>query len=115
MKWAVQGCRAWQREGLTSPDVVLEASRRYADASDLVGRFLDDCCEVVPGASVTAEKAFEAFQEWSAQHGIVGDEGLTETMFGTRMGERFERKHTRKGNTYLGVQIGPPAAAGGQA
>ena len=60
---------------------------------------------MVPGARVTAEKAFEAFRDWSVEHGIVGDDRLTETMFGTRMADRFERKHTRTGNVYVGLRL----------
>jgi len=44
LAWAVQGCRAWQRDGLQTPAEVQNATDEYRTESDPLAPFLEDCC-----------------------------------------------------------------------
>ena len=39
LTWAVEGCLAWQREGLIGPEAVLAATHQYRAESDVLGEF----------------------------------------------------------------------------
>jgi putative DNA primase/helicase len=41
LRWAVQGCLAWQKRGLDMPAIVQEATAQYRDESDVLGQFLN--------------------------------------------------------------------------
>ena len=46
LNWAVEGCLQWQRQGLRSTPEVQAATHGYQDDMDVLGDFIDECCEV---------------------------------------------------------------------
>jgi putative DNA primase/helicase len=52
LRWAVQGCIAWRKDGLRPPTVVTEATKEYRAAEDVVGAFVDERCTLAPGKHV---------------------------------------------------------------
>ena len=46
LNWAVEGCLQWQRQGLRSTPEVQAATQAYQDDMDVLGDFIDECCEV---------------------------------------------------------------------
>jgi putative DNA primase/helicase len=46
LAWALEGCRLWQKEGLSFPESVINATGEYRRDSDHVGRFIEECCAV---------------------------------------------------------------------
>ena len=48
LRWAVEGCLAWQREGLVVPEAVAAATLEYQQDQDNVGRWLAERCELGP-------------------------------------------------------------------
>lgn len=73
LRWAVDGCLAWQHDGLQVPAAVLAATRAYRDESDQLGRFLADCRD--PNASspvhdvTESTDVFKAFERWAQAEG----------------------------------------------
>ncbi len=65
LAWAVRGCLEWQRRGLGDvPTAVREATESYRQQSDPLREFLEECCEVRPGATVPVGDLWKAYQEW---------------------------------------------------
>lgn len=64
LRWAVDGCLAWQRQGLNPPPAVLAATEDYRESEDSIRRFVADRCLVAPGAWVTAKALKAAYREW---------------------------------------------------
>jgi putative DNA primase/helicase len=64
LRWAVEGCSAWQRDGLGTPDVVREATAEYRASQDVIGSFLAESCVTYPQASVGATVLFNAYKTW---------------------------------------------------
>ena len=63
LRWAVDGCAAWQREGLNPPAGVREASEAYLEGEDILGQWLDERCEV---GNPRHLEAFDAlFADWT--------------------------------------------------
>src|SRR4051794_373979 len=44
LAWAIQGCLDWQKEGLSPPLAVLEATEEYLVSEDALGTWLAECC-----------------------------------------------------------------------
>lgn len=46
LRWCIEGCLAWQTDGLTPPPEVDAATAAYRTSQDVLGRFVAECCEV---------------------------------------------------------------------
>ncbi|WP_437202004.1 phage/plasmid primase, P4 family [Planctomicrobium sp. SH664] len=52
LAWIVEGARLWLQAGLQEPDTVRLATAEYQSDSDVIGRFISDCCITLPGQKV---------------------------------------------------------------
>jgi putative DNA primase/helicase len=69
LAWMIRGCLDWQAEGLNPPDRVRETTEEYFDAEDAVGRWMRECLTPVPGATITSQKLYLSWREWTNQNG----------------------------------------------
>ena len=83
LAWAVAGCLAWQREGLSVPDAVKKATEAYRAESDTLGQFLAECT-TIEGANLQAQAGplFEAYKQWCAAN---SEHELTRVSFGRQL------------------------------
>ena len=103
LAWAVEGCLSWQQEGLTAPDAVRLATTSYRDEMDVIARFFDEHCIITPEGSVASSELYGKYKEW-AQEG--GERPMTQTRFGRRIVERFEKRRTSAGRQeYVGITL----------
>lgn len=63
--WMLEGCAEWQRIGLTAPQCVLAAANEYFAAEDLIGHWIDECCDQGPHAKATASNLFASWSTWA--------------------------------------------------
>jgi len=61
MTWAVEGCLAWQRQGLQAPQLVRDATEEYFEEEDAVGEFVEEECQV---SSLAREGISAIYQRW---------------------------------------------------
>lgn len=99
LKWAMDGCLLWQREGLEPPEAVKEATRQYKSEMDVISSFLDACC--VPVGEVQASVLYQAYRAWAQENGEY--DGMSNTKFGREMMERHTRIKRKNGFYYVGV------------
>ena len=87
LAWAVEGCLEWQRDGLGEPQKVRDASAQYQSEQDVIGTFLDECCEIVEdnAAYTLMRDLYPVYQEWCKQS---GEPMLKKQGFGDRLTER---------------------------
>jgi putative DNA primase/helicase len=96
LAWAVQGCLAWQREGLGLPERVREATAAYRERENIVGQFVDEACYRHPQAETTTAVLYAAFEEWCDRAGErpAAKRGFSERL--ERLGfRRNENAHSR--------------------
>jgi putative DNA primase/helicase len=55
LRWAVQGCLAWQQEGLGIPEEVQQATAAYRQDMDALAGFLASCCVKGPDEQATSK------------------------------------------------------------
>jgi putative DNA primase/helicase len=103
LRWAVDGCLAWQRDGLGCPPAVANATQRYRDEQDVIGRFLEDCCVIAPHATVRSSGLYAAFSRWAHQN---GERDQTQTRFATAIAERgYAKEKDRVGHFFRGIGL----------
>ncbi len=104
IRWVVEGCLMWQRDGLGAPEAVTAATTVYQQQMDVLGRFLGEATE--PGLStnqVQSRKLYRAYCSWAA---AAGEFTVSERVFSERLANRgLVRKHTEKGNVYFGLRL----------
>ena len=69
LNWAIEGCLAWQLEGLEPPAAVQQATKGYREESDVLMPFLDDCCLIDSGAFIESSKLWIAYMKWTERNG----------------------------------------------
>jgi putative DNA primase/helicase len=95
LRWAIDGCVAWQKERLGVPPAVREATSSYRTEMDDLAGFLEECCEAGQEYRVGAGPLYEAYRTWC---GHTGDQPLSQKLFGKTLTERGY--HRVKSGTY---------------
>jgi P4 family phage/plasmid primase-like protien len=67
--WALEGCLQWQRQRLNPPSAVLEATREYLEEEDVLGAWIDECCEQGPEYTEASALLFASYRCWKERHG----------------------------------------------
>lgn len=69
LRWGIAGTLAWQHEGLNPPSVVLASTQEYFDDQDVVGRWVDEQCELLPTAETLNKDLYQNFVVWTQKNG----------------------------------------------
>jgi len=104
LNWAIEGCLAWQRDGLGTPEKVKAATKAYREEMDVLGPWLEDCCILGKENQTTVKLLYESYTTWCEAN---GDKPISKTMLGKRLGERgLDRYQGPGGKRYwLGISI----------
>lgn len=88
----IEGMIDWRVKGLIEPPSVLQATARYRDDSDPLGRFLGLCVAKVPGGRVQSSKLYALFIAWTT---AAGERPWSQMGFSSAMLDRgFEKKQS---------------------
>jgi putative DNA primase/helicase len=75
LQWCIEGCLAWQREGLRPPAIVTGATEEYLAAEDAFAQWLDDRTERRDGTWESATVLFDDWKRWAEANGeFVGSQ-----------------------------------------
>jgi putative DNA primase/helicase len=110
LRWAVEGCLEWQRDGLKVPRAVTEATATYRAAMDPLRRFIEDCCVLHPQAFVEVGRLHEEYVKWSEDVGA--DQLLRKADFGRQLRTRGldTRKRSKGVRVWEGIGLREPVA-----
>lgn len=64
LKWMLEGCLLWQKEGLQSPSSIDTASKDYREEMDILLPFIKECCTVNPLAKVELKDLYNEYQAY---------------------------------------------------
>ena len=102
LKWAIEGCLLWQKEGLASPKIINDEVKEYHREMDSISAFIEECCVVDPNASVQSSELYNAYDSWAK---VNNEYLMSSTKFSNKMAERF-RKAVSSGRRYFkGIKI----------
>lgn len=64
LAWMIEGCVAWQKEGLNPPLSILKATTEYLDDQDTLGRWLSDECNLGEKLSASSTELYASYKRW---------------------------------------------------
>lgn len=69
LNWAIAGYSDYKINGLGAPKVISEATAEYKADSDIVGRFIAECCISGTAYSCFAKDLYQRYLKWSQENG----------------------------------------------
>jgi putative DNA primase/helicase len=69
LRWMVEGCLEWRRDGLGAPASVAAATDDYFESQNFFGRWMEDRCNLGWGMSDTPIALLRSFQDWCRENG----------------------------------------------
>ncbi len=71
LAWMVEGCLDWQKRGLSdTPKTILDATGSYQEEQDLVGAFLNECCEMSPLNEASSTDVYAKYKTHCIDNGL---------------------------------------------
>ena len=75
LRWMIDGCLIWQRDGLNPPQAVIDATNKYLETEDLIGTWIEDRCECKTSYHDTSASLFASWKAWAELNGeFVGSQ-----------------------------------------
>ena len=107
LRWMIDGCLDWQRNGLVRPQSVIDATADYFAAQDLVGQFLEEECDCEPGNTWKAVPYGELYAAWSTYAKSAGEEAGSQKALSEQLNRRgFEKRKGAKGvRLFVGIRL----------
>ncbi len=102
LTWAVRGCLDWQGSGFGESQAIKTATAEYRHDSDILGDFIEDCCQLDPEARMLKSELKEAYEAWCKDN---GQEPVTQRTFSTRIQEKGVISHRGHANKHYWVGI----------
>jgi putative DNA primase/helicase len=103
LRWAVEGCLAWQQEGLEPPAAVNRATRDYRAEMDVIAAFLQDCCVLGPEREVLAGDLYAEYTDWCTQ---MGESPVSQKALSTTLRERdYTPGRRSSGRIWRGIAL----------
>jgi putative DNA primase/helicase len=103
LAWLVEGCIAWNRDGLKPPAVVRQANLEYRQESDELAGFLDTFTYRSKGHTVAVEAFYQAYLSWATQ---FGEKAYSGRELSKMLKERgFEQKRTKRCFVWCGLGL----------
>jgi putative DNA primase/helicase len=106
LQWLIDGCLAWQEQGLAPPEAVVRATDAYFAGEDGYSDWITDRCDVMAGFWSRSSDLFSSWRDWAEKAGQhPGDN------------KRFREEMERLGFTHRHLKTGigglerEPAAA----
>jgi P4 family phage/plasmid primase-like protien len=104
LRWAVDGCRLWQAEGLGPPKEVRQATDEYRADMDVLGGFLAERCWLKDEkAEIGAGELYADYEGWAA---TAREKPLSMKTFKVALQEHgLKAVHKRTGWVWLGLRL----------
>jgi putative DNA primase/helicase len=108
LAWAIEGCLQWQKDGLRPPKAVTEATESYLESQDILGAWLDECCERDANAWTSSTDLFASWKEWAEERQEwVGSVNSLSGRLEDRGGFRKGKNKKQTGRGFWGLQLKP--------
>jgi putative DNA primase/helicase len=104
LQWAVDGCRAWQAEGLGMPHAVAAATQEYFADQDLLAQWMAERCKV--DAKVETPSS-ALYRDWSAWCDARGEQAGSGKRFSSALERHHAKRHTMTGTMFAGLRLLP--------
>lgn len=103
LRWMIDGCLAWQADGLGEPPAVAAATADCLDAQDAIGLFLAARCTLRPDATAAAGDLWRAWRAFAEDSGEAA--GPHRAFAAALLARGFERDRRNAARLYRGLQV----------
>jgi putative DNA primase/helicase len=108
LNWTLEGCLAWQREGLAPPPRVVVATEVYRADMDWFSDWLVECCDTghrVADAITPTGYLYASYEHWAKGCGL---RVMSKHAFSRKLEARgFERVRSAKARGFRGIAVRP--------
>jgi putative DNA primase/helicase len=105
LAWMIDGCRAWQQQGLSPPPIVTEATAAYLEGEDAISAWVDECCQRDPTSFATSTHLFVSWNAWATKNGEYA--GTTKKLVSTLESKGFHPLRKRTARGFVGLRVLP--------
>jgi putative DNA primase/helicase len=105
LNWMIEGCKEWQRIGLSPPKAVSDATNEYLKAEDSFELWLKDCCDEGPDLWTRVDTLFLSWKRWAEYHGEAAGSGRRLSQRLEAAGYKQERRHLGRGFSGLSTEV----------
>jgi putative DNA primase/helicase len=106
LRWMIEGCLDWQRNGLIRPSAVQAATDAYFDDQDLFGQWLHDRCIVEPNNTGRWCASSALYASWKNYALEAGEDPGTLKKFSANLAKRGLMQHrSSKCRGYSGISL----------
>ena len=103
LQWMIEGCLAWQKEGLSAPQVVTDATMEYLASEDALGAWLDENCERDDRYFEKISDLYPNFVGWCKD---AGEYACSKKAFSQKLSDRgFQKGSGRDKYGFLGIRL----------
>jgi P4 family phage/plasmid primase-like protien len=103
LRWMIDGCLEWKRDGLKVPQIIRQATEDYLAEQDTLGQWIADCIETDPNAFTLTRVLFKSWKPWCDDRNLGSG---TETAFSDNLKERgYDKVHKEHGNGFNGIRL----------
>jgi putative DNA primase/helicase len=74
----------WCKEGLKTPNIIINATAEYRSEMDIIGNFIKERCLQKEGVSIKSRELFKCYIEWCNEN---NERACSETILGVRLKE----------------------------
>jgi putative DNA primase/helicase len=110
LTWMIEGCLAWQKDGLAPPQVVTAATRDYLESEDTLKAWLEDCCIVSPSEWTPVGRLFDS---WAGYAEASGEQAGTKRGFSQRLEAHGFKPVRRDDRGFSGLAVNKKWQGGG--
>ncbi len=103
LNWAVDGALMWQQEGLKNdiPEIVKSSNKSYRKEMDVIGNFLEDCCDLGDNQKDTFKNISTAFIAWEDIYGY----NMSKRKLSRELSQRFNKRKSNGEAVYTGIAL----------
>ena len=103
LRWMVEGCVAWRRDGLGQPEAVAAATDVYRAEQDQLAGFFDEACVLGADRVTPTKDLYGSYVVWA---GSAGEQAMTMREFGAVLSERGFTTEKRSGGVHVRRGLG---------
>lgn len=105
LRWAVEGCMMYYKEGLETPKCVQKSTEEYKAEMDLIASFMDACVVIdyTSAEPIPANEIYSVYAEWARAN---NEYVMTSRKFFGEFGKRTpEKKRVSSGIVYQKIRL----------
>jgi putative DNA primase/helicase len=103
LRWMIEGCLDWQKNGLIRPPVVINATAEYFAGEDTLSTWIKDCCKSIGYGGTESSVLFANWQKWALKAGE--DPGSQKRFSQALEGKGYAKDPKARHATFNGIAL----------